>query len=101
LPHFWLPDGRSLYDALGPEFTLIRRDPAVEVDAIFAAAKARGVPVELLDVPPGASPQAYRHALVLSRPDRHICWRGDAVPDDPGAVIDRITGHAAMPMATG
>lgn len=101
LPHFWLPDGRSLYDALGPEFTLIRRDPAVEVDAMLAAAQTRGVPLELLDIPHDTSPEAYRHALVLVRPDRHICWRGDAVPDDPGAMIDRIAGRAATPMATG
>jgi len=29
-PHLWLRDGRSLYDALGPDFTLLRFDPAVE-----------------------------------------------------------------------
>ena len=32
-PHLWLHDGRSLYDALGPEYTLLRFDPALAVTA--------------------------------------------------------------------
>jgi NADPH-dependent 2,4-dienoyl-CoA reductase/sulfur reductase-like enzyme len=30
-PHRWLADGASLYDAMGPEFTLLRFDPAIDV----------------------------------------------------------------------
>ena len=26
-PHLWCGDGGSLYDAMGPEFTLLRFDP--------------------------------------------------------------------------
>jgi 2-polyprenyl-6-methoxyphenol hydroxylase-like FAD-dependent oxidoreductase len=33
-PHFWCEDGRSLYDAMGPEFTLLRFDPATDVTAL-------------------------------------------------------------------
>jgi hypothetical protein len=29
---------------------------------------------------------------VLSRPDQHVAWRGDAMPPDPLALIDRIRG---------
>src|SRR6516225_977093 len=36
-PHFWLRDGRSLYDALGPNYTLIRFDPTVRVAGIVEA----------------------------------------------------------------
>ncbi len=28
VPHIWLNDGRSLYDALGPDYTLLRFDAA-------------------------------------------------------------------------
>src|SRR6185436_18394696 len=31
LPHCWLADGRSLFDALGPCYTLLRRDAGVDV----------------------------------------------------------------------
>ena len=31
-------------------------------------------------------------ALLLSRPDLHVAWRGDAVPADTGALFDRLRG---------
>ena len=49
-PHVWLRDGRSLYDALGPEFTLLRSDSAVETRGLVAAADQRGVPLAVHDV---------------------------------------------------
>ena len=30
-PHFWREDGSSLYDAMGPEFTLLRFDSALRM----------------------------------------------------------------------
>lgn len=91
-PHFWLPDGRSLYDPMGPEFTLLRFDPTVDVAGLAAAAASRGVPLRVLDVP--ATDPAYDRTLVLSRPDQHIAWRGDAPPADPMALVDVIRGAA-------
>jgi len=91
-PHFFLCDGRSLYDAMGSGYTLLRFDPAAEVGAIVAAAGRRGVPLTVLDVNADAPDGLYRHKLVLSRPDQHVAWRGDALPDDPLALIDRIRG---------
>ena len=91
-PHFWLANGDSLYDAMGPEFTLLRFDPNVEVDSILNAAKLAGLPMQLLDVPATHADPAYKHALTLSRPDQHIAWRGDKAPDDPASLIERIRG---------
>src|SRR6201994_1477181 len=70
-PHLWCADGGSLYDAMGPEFTLLRFDPAVEIAGLKVAARDRGVPLRILDVVrPASGP--YQEALVLSRPDQHI-----------------------------
>ena len=49
-PHLWCADGRSLYDAMGPEFTLLRFDSGVDVAALEAAAHSRGLPLRVLDV---------------------------------------------------
>src|SRR6185436_10320279 len=76
-PHLWLRDGRSLYDALGPGFTLLRRDRAVAVDDLVAAAAQRRVPLAVLDLDAAEAPVLYPQALVLSRPDQHVGWRGD------------------------
>ncbi len=91
-PHLWLRDGRSLYDALGPEFTLLRFDPAVEAGSLAAAAAQRGVPMVVLDVNADESESLYPRKLVLSRPDQHVAWRGDEPPDDSLGLIDRVRG---------
>ncbi|NCT99452.1 MAG: FAD-dependent oxidoreductase [Comamonadaceae bacterium] len=95
-PHVWLDDGRSLYDALGPDYTLLRRDPGVDVRPLEDAARARGVPLRVLDLSPREAGALYTTALLLSRPDQHVAWRGDAPPADPLALIDRLRG-AAVP----
>ncbi|HEX2543380.1 MAG TPA: FAD-dependent oxidoreductase [Ramlibacter sp.] len=91
-PHVWLDDGRSLYDALGPEYTLLRLDRSVAVDGLLEAAQQRGVPMAVLDVVSRQAAGLYRHKLVLSRPDQHVAWRGDAVPADCLALVDLVRG---------
>ena len=92
-PHLWFGNGGSLYDAMGPEFTLLRF-AAVDVAALEAAARHRGVPLKVLDVDRPQSEVFCRHRLVLSRPDQHVAWRSDTPPPDPLALIDRVRGAA-------
>lgn len=98
-PHFWLTDGRSLYDAFGPGYTLVRFDPTVDVSSLVAAATARRLPLTVLDVQPrGDLPEAYRHRLVLCRADQHVVWRGNHVPTQADDLADRLRGAARMPL---
>jgi 2-polyprenyl-6-methoxyphenol hydroxylase-like FAD-dependent oxidoreductase len=96
-PHLRLADGCSLYDALGSDYTLLRLDPRIDVAALAAAAHRQALPLALLDVPRALAPLEYRHALVLVRADQHVAWRGDRVPTDPQALIDRLRGAANAP----
>jgi 2-polyprenyl-6-methoxyphenol hydroxylase-like FAD-dependent oxidoreductase len=94
-PHFFCEDGSSIYDAMGPEFTLLRFDPALDVTALRDAAREKGVPLGILDVKKPV-PAAYDHGrLVLSRPDQHVAWRGDQAPMDAASLIDRVRGANA------
>jgi hypothetical protein len=98
-PHLWLRDGRSLYDALRPDYTLLRLDPAVEVGGIVAAAAQRSVPLAVLDLDSEEVPVPYKRKLVLSRPDQHVAWRGDEQPADPLELVDLVRGasvHGAL-----
>jgi hypothetical protein len=94
-PHFWLADGRSLYDAFGQGYTLLRFDAAIDVVPLLAAAQERRVPMKLVDVAGVEVPAAYRHALLLCRDDQHVAWRGDSVPGDPLALVDLLRGGGA------
>jgi hypothetical protein len=90
-PHLVCADGASLYDAMGPEFTLLRFDPAADVAPLVGAAGMRKLPLKVIDV---TAPAAIvrEGVLVLSRPDQHVAWRGHCAPADPLALIDRIRG---------
>jgi 2-polyprenyl-6-methoxyphenol hydroxylase-like FAD-dependent oxidoreductase len=79
-PHFWLADGRSLYDAFGPDYTLLVTRGGADPAPLLRRAAEAGLPVTLLDVQAQALPPEYRH----------IAWRGDDVP--PAALFDRLRG---------
>ncbi|WJR79936.1 FAD-dependent oxidoreductase [Bradyrhizobium sp. NP1] len=98
LPHFFLPSGRSLYDALDQDYTLLRSDRAIDVAPLRRAAAALGFPLALLDMdPPEDMRGVFGHALYLVRPDQHIAWRGDKPPADAAVLIRRVSGRAVPP----
>jgi len=55
---------------------------------------AAGLRRKILDVERPDPAIFYGGALVLSRPDQHVAWRGDRLPADLLALIDRIRGAA-------
>ncbi len=99
LPHSWLSPGVSVYDRLGPWFTLVRTGGA-DPGPLLAAAADRGVPVEVLDLAgpgraaPGraAPPLDFGAPLVLVRPDQHVAWRGAGHAGEAAQVIDTVRG---------
>jgi 2-polyprenyl-6-methoxyphenol hydroxylase-like FAD-dependent oxidoreductase len=98
-PHFWLGEGSSLYDELGPGYTLLRLDTNLGVDGMVAAARVRKVPLKVLDIKTKDVPAAYRHKLVLVRGDQHVVWRGDALPEQPASLVDMLRGALTQPLA--
>ena len=92
-PHFWLADGRSLYDALGPAYTLLMRSRNHDPAALLAAADKVGLPVKILDISTEPNiPQTYQHELLICRPDQHIVWRGNEFPKDCRKLVDVLRG---------
>ena len=92
LPHVWLRDGRSIYDALGRDYTLLRFDPAIDVTELIDAATVEGFPLTLVDIDTPQSAEVYGYPLLVVRPDRHIAWRGRAVAIRPADMIARLRG---------
>ena len=90
-PHVWLRDGRSILDLFGRGFVMLNFGGARTAELEKAAA-TRGTPltVAMLDEPEAVA--LYARRLVLVRPDGHVAWRGDALPEDSGAMLDRVRG---------
>ncbi len=101
-PHVWLDDGRSLYDALGRDFTLLvlgGRTRAAELAALRRTAAAQGVPLHLLELDDPELRQRYEADLVLVRPDQIIAWRCLGEPRDFAAALQTASGWRPPPRA--
>jgi 2-polyprenyl-6-methoxyphenol hydroxylase-like FAD-dependent oxidoreductase len=102
LPHQWLPDGRSIFDALGRDLTLVRLDASVDSSTFVAAAMKLSVPLHVLDLPelgcvPSDTHQRYCGALLLVRPDQHVAWRTNTRSVDEALatrVLEQVTGRS-------
>jgi len=89
-----LPDGRPVYDAFGPGYTLLRLDPEVAIGPLVAAMRQAEVPLTIVDIESADSKNAYDRKLILVRADQHVAWRGDAVPDRVDHLVDRLRGRS-------
>jgi hypothetical protein len=88
-------DGVPVQDRLGEGYTLLRLgEEPPDARALVDALRATGAPLDVLDVPDAAARELYDRDLVLVRPDAHVVWRGNAVPDDVDALAALATGRA-------
>ena len=96
LPHLWLEPGTAVQDAIGltNAYTLLRvgSDPQ-PTEGLSGAFAALGVPLQVLDIPNDDAYKVYEHKLLLIRPDLHIAWRGQAMPEQPAKLAGIVTGH--------
>ena len=94
-PHAWIDTGQSTLDLFGHGFVLLRFPGAPEPAPLASAAAARGVPLTVVALDNTDVAEIYERRLVLVRPDGHVAWRADALPEDAGRLIDRVCGREA------
>lgn len=96
LAHVWLADGWSVYDSLGAGLTLlVLGGDGVGADGLVRAAGARGVPLKVVDLRGRRLRERYGADFVLVRPDQHVAWRGDGLPEDALGLVDRVRGASS------
>lgn len=92
LPSLFLEDGRAVFDLLGEGYTLVAFGGA-DLSEWQRVALDKKIPLDLLQLTEPSIRAIYGSDYLLVRPDQHVCWRGNDLPDDPGEILDRVTGN--------
>lgn len=106
-PHAWLTEeqslrGTSTLDWFGRDWVLVRASdtPADHAcqpqEAINAAFHQHGIVLRHRALPGPAHDRLYERRWVLVRPDGHVAWRGDALPETAASLIAQVLGHSPL-----
>ncbi len=88
-----LSSGRSVFEELGADFTLLAFGAAeADVSAFEAAAKAHSVPLKILRDTFAEGRCAYEARLVLVRPDAFVAFASDVATPDAASILATAMG---------
>ena len=95
LPHVWLKPGElSVHDCIKDGYTLLRlAKHKADASSLQRAFDAIGAPFSVLDLNDETSRRVYGFDYILVRPDLHVAWRGNAMPETPDQVVRIVTGQ--------
>ena len=97
LPHVWLKDGTAVQDRIGYDlgFTLLRLAGGADPAPLSKAFTSLRAPFRVLELNDERARELYGYDLLLLRPDLHVAWRGNRLPDEPLTVARMASGYAA------
>jgi 2-polyprenyl-6-methoxyphenol hydroxylase-like FAD-dependent oxidoreductase len=93
LPHVWLENGTAIQDAIPDGYVLLRLGHSqANAEPLQRAFASYGAPFTVLDIAGERPREVYGYDLLLLRPDMHVVWRGNALPD-PAPLARLAAGH--------
>jgi 2-polyprenyl-6-methoxyphenol hydroxylase-like FAD-dependent oxidoreductase len=99
LPHVWLSDGAAIHDRLGSGYTLLRLGGThADTSRLERSFQEMHAPLEVLDVTGETARDIYQYDLLLVRPDLHVVWRGNKLPQDAAKIAMAATGRLPSPI---
>jgi 2-polyprenyl-6-methoxyphenol hydroxylase-like FAD-dependent oxidoreductase len=94
LAHVWLAGGAALHDKIGDGYTLLCfGGNTAGAEALTRGFAAYNAPFSTLTLNDGHAREVYGYDLLLLRPDLHVVWRGNRLPDEPAKLAALATGH--------
>jgi 2-polyprenyl-6-methoxyphenol hydroxylase-like FAD-dependent oxidoreductase len=94
LPHAWIEPGLPVQDCIKDGYTLLRLgDNQADASALRKAFTGIGAPFDVLDIASAAPREVYGFDFLLVRPDLHVVWRGNQLPQAPRELARMATGH--------
>jgi hypothetical protein len=73
-------------------YTLLRLAEA-QTRPLEAAFRSAGAPLDVVDVTSPVARELYERDLLLVRPDLHVVWRGNVLPERVDELVAVATGH--------
>jgi 2-polyprenyl-6-methoxyphenol hydroxylase-like FAD-dependent oxidoreductase len=97
LPHVWLADGSAVQDRIGYDlgYTLLRFSDE-DAGGLAGAFQSLHAPFRILDLRDERARELYGRDLILLRPDLHVAWRGNRMPDEPLQLAKMASGHGSQ-----
>jgi hypothetical protein len=92
IPHIWLSGHRAIQDVLGDDYNFVDLTGSYDTTELEAEFARLGVPLEVLHLDEPHVREVYECSLLLLRPDLHIFWRGDALPNPVRTLVEGATG---------
>jgi 2-polyprenyl-6-methoxyphenol hydroxylase-like FAD-dependent oxidoreductase len=94
LPHVWLSDRAALHDRLGAGYSLLRLGGTrADTSSLESSFREIHAPLEVLDIAGDRPREIYQFDLLLVRPDLHVVWRGNELPQDAAMIAMVATGR--------
>ena len=94
LPHVWLEDGTPIQDRISNVgYTLLCLNSRHETAVLEKAFRDKSVPFSVLHVASEPARAIYERDLILLRPDMHVVWRGNGMPDNAAELTALASGH--------
>ena len=88
-----LSSGRSLYEDLGPGFTLIALDTdTTDITAFEAAATKLGLPLKTVADSRADGREKLGAGLILIRPDQFVAWAGETTEPEAETILRHAAG---------
>jgi cellobiose-specific phosphotransferase system component IIB len=63
-----------------------------DVEKLEKVFQQKKVPLTIQKISERSFIDLYEKAYVLVRPDGHVAWRGDRLPEDLDELVDRVRG---------
>lgn len=94
LPSGMMEDGSAVFDHLAYDtFSLLVCNAELhEYAALLEAAGEVGMPINIIEIRAPHLVELFERKLLLVRPDQHVCWRGNSVPANCGALVNKVRG---------
>ncbi len=91
-PHIWLDKDKSILDCFGGSYCIVHSAPDKDIGPFFSCAKELGIHLTAVRLERSEDIALYERRFVLVRPDGHVSWRSDEIPENITELLNHVRG---------